>query len=206
MTKINSKKSDSLDLAAKYKLIEIELGSARVKINESLKYHLGSPTENIANCFYVATTIKELTEAISLAKELKVPYFLFGAGTKSLVTEDIQGLTIKNRTSGIRISGVKGKVSVKGLGVDEAMIEIESGVSLGKSNDFLKEQKLRAFNFPFIPNATIGGSLYVTAPLQDLVQKVKVFSDGEISDIEVYELKRDDIVLSVILKVKSSDE
>lgn len=205
MAKSDSKKNESLDLAAKYKLIELQLGSVRVKFEESLKYHLASPTESKAKCFYVATTIKELTEAIDLAKELKISFTLFGAGTKSLITDDIEGLIIKNRTSGIRISGVKGKVSVNGIGVDEAMVEIESGVSLGKTNDFLKEQKLRSFNFPFIPNATIGGSLFVTPPLQDLVQKIKVYSDGEISDIDTYELKRDDIILSVILKVKSAD-
>ena len=189
----------------KYKLVEKELGDVRVKFNESLKYHLASKSEAVAECFYVATSIKELTDALDLAKELKIPFFLFGAGTKILVSENIEGLTIKNRTSGIRVSGVKGKVSVKGIGVDEAMVEIESGVSLQKTNEFLKDQNLRQFNFPYIPNSTIGGSLYITPPLQDLVQKVKVFSDGEISDIDVLELKRSDIVLSIVIKVKSAD-
>lgn len=198
-------KDNSSDPAAKLKLIELELSSVRVKYDEPLKYHVASPTEAKAKCFYVATTVKELTKVLELVKQLKVPFFFYGAGTKVLITEDIEGLTIQNRTSGIRISGVKGKVSVNGIGVDEAMVEIESGVSLQKSNDFLKEQKLRQFNFPFIPNSTIGGSLYVTPALQDLVQKVKVFQEGEISDIDTLDLKRDDYVLSVILKVKSAD-
>ena len=203
--KKDNPKSVLSDIAAKLKLIELELGSVRVKYNEPLKYHVASPTEANAKCFYVATTIKELTRVLELAKELKVPFFFYGAGTKVLITEDIEGLTIQNRTSGIRVSGVKGKVSVNGIGVDEAMVEIESGVSLQKSNDFLKDQKLRQFNFPYIPNSTIGGSLYVTPPLQDLVQKVKVFQDGEISDIDVLDLKRNDYVLSVILKVKAAE-
>lgn len=189
----------------KYKLIELELGTVRVKLDEPLKYHLASKFEVDAHCFYIATTIPELTKALDLSKELKMPFFLFGAGTKILVTEKIEGLTIKNRTGGIKISGVKGKVSAKGIGVDEALVEAESGVSLQRVQEFLKEQNLRQFNFPFIPNATVGGSLFVTPPLQDLVQKVKVWSDKEISDIDVYELKRSDIVLSVILKVKSAD-
>lgn len=199
------KDSPASDTTAKLKLIELELGSVRVKYDEPLKYHVASPTEAKAKCFYVATSIKELTRVLELVKELKVPFFFYGAGSKVLITEDIEGLTIQNRTSGIRISGVKGKVSVNGIGVDEAMVEVESGVSLQKANDFLKDQKLRQFNFPYIPNSTVGGSLYVTPPLQDLVQKVKVFSDGEISDIDTYELKRNDYVLSVILKVKAAD-
>jgi UDP-N-acetylenolpyruvoylglucosamine reductase len=203
--KKDNPKSPNSDIAAKLKLIELELGSVRVKYNEPLKYHLASPTDATAKCFYVATTIKELTKVLELTKELKVPFFFYGAGTKVLITEDIEGLTIQNRTSGIRISGVKGKVSVNGIGVAEAMVEIESGVSLGKANDFLKDQNLRQFNFPYIPNSTIGGALYVTPPLQDLVQKVKVFQDGEISDIDTLDLKRNDYVLSVILKVKAAD-
>lgn len=187
------------------KLIERELGSVRVKFDEPLKYHLASGSVVDAQCFYIATTIKELTQALNLTKELKIPYFLFGAGTKVLISEKLEGLTIKNRTSAIRVSSVKGKVSVKGIGVDEAMVEIESGVSLQKTNEFLKEQSLRQFNFPYIPNSTIGGSLYVTPALQELTQKIKVWSDGEVSEIEVYDLKRNDIILSVIIKVKAAD-
>lgn len=189
----------------KYNLVIKELGEVRVKLDESLKYHLASGSNVKAACFYIATSTKELTESLDLAKELKIPFFLFGAGTKVLVSEKLEGLTIKNRTSGIRVSGVKGKVSVKGIGVDEAMVEIESGVSLQKTDEFLKEQKLRQFNFPFIPNATVGGSLLVTPPLQDLTQKVKVWSEGEISEIEVFDLKRTDIVLSIIIKVKAAE-
>lgn len=189
----------------KFKLVERELGSVRVKFDETLKYHLGNGADIKAACFYIATSIKELTDALNLAKELKLPFFIFGAGTKVLISEEFDGLTIKNRTSGIRVSGVKGKVSVNGIGVAEALVEAESGVSLQKVNDFLREQKLRLFNFPFIPNATVGGSLYVTPPLQELVQKVKIWSEGEISEIETLVLKREDIVLSVIIKMKAAD-
>lgn len=186
-------------------LIERELGAVRVKYDEPLKYHLASKPPFSAQCYYIATTLKELEQVLNLVKELKVPYFLFGAGTKVLISENLEGLTIQNRTSGIKISGVKGKVSVKGIGVDEAMVEIESGVSLQKTNEFLKDQKLKQFAFPYIPNATVGGTLFVTPPLQDLTQKVKVYSDGEVTDIEVYELKRNDIILSVIIKAKAAD-
>lgn len=188
----------------KYNLVEKELGSVRVKFDEPLKYHLASGSRVSAACFYIATTVKELTQVLDLAKELKIPFFLFGAGTKILISGKLDNLTIKNRTSGIRVSGVKGKVSTKGIGVDEAMVEAESGVSLQKANEFLKEQTLSQFNFPFIPGATIGGSLFVTPSLQELVQKVRVWSDGEISDIDILDLKRGDIILSVIFKVKSA--
>jgi UDP-N-acetylenolpyruvoylglucosamine reductase len=189
----------------KFKILVQALGKERIKFDEPLKYHLANPTEALAECFYIATTIKELEEVLNLANELKIPFFLLGSGTKVFFADEgLTGLIIKNRTSGIKISGVKGKVSVKGIGVEEAMVEAESGVSIKKLNDFLQEQKLRLFNFPFIPNSTIGGSLYVTPPLSDTVQKIKVWSEGEISDIDTLELKRGDIVLSVIFKVKAA--
>lgn len=204
----SSKKPRKINMsipADKVKIIEQVLGSIRVKFKEHLKYHVVSPTSFYANCFYVATTVSELSQALNLANQLSIPFFIFGAGTKILITEELEGLTIKNRTSGIKISGVKGKVSPLGIGVDEALVEVESGVSLGKVNEFLKEQKLRLFNFPFIANATIGGSTYVTPPLQDLIQKIKVWSDGQVFDIDILDLKRSDVILSVILRVKSAE-
>ncbi len=203
--KDKSKPSSKISSKESYKLVAQELGDVRVKFDEELKYQLNSGSVANAQCFYIATTVKELIAALNLAKELNIPFFVFGSGTKVLISEDLEGLTIKNRTSGIKVSGVKGKVSANGIGVAEAMVEIESGVSLQKVNEFLKDQGLKQFTFPFIPNATVGGSLFVTPDLQDLAQKVKVWSDGEVSDIEVYELKRNDIILSIIIKVKAAD-
>ena len=188
----------------KSKILEQTLGRERIKFNEPLKYHFVNGVDSTAESLYIATSLKELTQILDLTRELDIPFFVFGAGTQASIPEKLEGLVIKNRTSGIRISGVKGKVSSRGIGVDEAMVEIESGVSLQKVNEFLKEQNLNQLNFPFITNSTVGGSLHTTSTLQDVTQKIKVFSDGEISDIEVYELGREDIILSVIIKAKSS--
>lgn len=191
----------------KFKLLVQALGKERIKFDEPLRYHLVSPTDAKASCFYIATTVRELEQVLNLADELKIPFSVFGAGTKILLTGDnLEGLVIKNRTSGVKISGVKGKVSNKGIGVEEAMVESESGVSMQKLNDFLKVQGLAIFEGGIIPEATIGGSLFTDSRLQDVSQKTKVWSDGEISDIEIYDLKRTDIVLSIIIKVRAAEE
>ncbi len=192
-------------LSSSYKLIARELGSVRVKFDELLKYHSAGGLNSIAECFYIATSVKELTQVLNLADELKIPFIIFGAGTKvSLTDEDLKGLIIKNRTSGIKISGVKGKVSVNGIGVVEAMVEVESGVSLQKLNEFLKDQGLQKLSEPLIPLSTVGGSLYITPSLQEITQKIKVWSDTKIFDIDILELKDTDIILSAIIKVKSA--
>lgn len=188
----------------KYKIVSQVLGPDRVKLDEPLLYHLLNKGEGKADCFYIATSLKELEQALKLAQELKIPFFIFGAGTKVLISQDLEGLTIKNRTSGIKISGVKGKVSPQGIGVEEAMVEVESGVSMQKMNDFLKAQNLKTLTGGFIPEGTIGGSLYIDPRLQDLVQKIKVFSDSQVFDIDIPELKKTDIILSAIFKVKSA--
>ena len=188
----------------KFKILEQVLGKDRVKFDESLKYHLANPSDAKAECLYIATSVLELERVLNLARELKIPFFLFGSGTKIFINENIKGIAVKNRAAGIKISGVKGKVSNKGIGVEEAMVEAESGVSIKKLNDYLREQKLKLFDFPVIQGATIGGSLYITPALLDAAQKIKVWSDGEISDIDTLDLKREDIVVSVIFKVKAA--
>jgi len=191
----------------KFKLLAQALGKERIKFDEPLKYHLAVSTDASAKCFYIATTIKELEQVLNLTDELKIPFSIFGAGTKILLTDyNLEGLVIKNRTSGIKISGVKGKVSNKGIGVEEAMVEVESGVSMQKLNEFLKVQGLAIFDSGMIPESTIGGTLYINNKLQDASQKTKVWSDSQVFDIDILELKRTDIILSTRLKIKSSNK
>ncbi|MBI2593851.1 FAD-binding protein [Candidatus Daviesbacteria bacterium] len=190
----------------KIKILESVLGEVRIKIDEPLKYHVENKTSGKALIFYVATNLKELKQVLSLSSELKIPFFLIGGGTKMIIPDKgLEGFVIKNRTGSIKISGVKGKVSPKGIGVDEAMIEVESGVSFQRLNEFLKEQNLRQLDFPFNLNSTMGGSLQFMPSLQAVTQKVKVFSEGEVFDIDILDLKESDFILSVILKVKSGD-
>lgn len=189
----------------KAKLLSNVLGEVRVKLDEPLKYHLENAPLGSAEVFYIATNLKELEQALNLAHELQIPFTLVGSGTKTIVTDrGLPGFVIKNRASSVKISGVKGKVSSKGIGVDEAMVEVESGVSFQKLNDFLKHQGLKQLDFPFSPSATIGGSFALTPQLYDMTQKIKVWSDRDVFDIEVLDFKKDDYIMSVILKVKSA--
>src|SRR6266542_3434036 len=115
----------------KIKLLTFALGQERVKLNEKLSYHTFSKLGGPAKAFYIATSQKELILALDTSLELKIPYLILGSGTKILPSKNgFEGLVIKNRTSSIKIGGVKGKVSAKGIGVEEALVEVDSGVSL----------------------------------------------------------------------------
>ncbi len=190
----------------KLRLVSTTLGEERVKLGEKLSYYTANKTEGLAEALYIATTVRELIQVLDLCIQLKVPYFVLGGGTKVMISDEgFLGLVIKNRTSAIKVNGIKGKVNQKGIGIEEALIEVDSGVSIGKFNEFLKEQNLRGFFGNSSLHSTIGGSLLLDPALLFLVQKIKVWENGEVFDVESGELKRRMVVLSVIFKIKARD-
>src|SRR5579884_3041996 len=180
------------------------VGRERVKKNEKLTYYTFSKSGGAAEALYIATTQRELTDALDLCKELNIPYFIIGSGTKVLLSNEVKGVVIKNRTSGLKVAGVKGKISREGLGVEEAYVEADSGVSLSKLNEFLKTQKLQLVDGFSSLHSTVGGSIFLDPVLRDKVQSLQVWDDGEVEQIKLADLKRKQVVLSVIFKFKSA--
>lgn len=191
----------------KQKLLIAELGEERVKFDEKLAYHTHAKVGGPAEFFYIATTQKELINALNLCNELKIPYFVFGNGTKILISDQgMKGFIIRNRTSAIKINGIKGKVGRAGIGIEEALVEVDSGVSLRKLNEFLINEKLKEGIFSNSMNATVGGAVFVDKLLQNMCQKILVWEKGDVFEIEAEQLNRyNQIVLSLILKVKAKD-
>jgi UDP-N-acetylmuramate dehydrogenase len=180
-------------------------GSERIKFDEKLSYHTFSKVGGPAEAFFIATSQKELISILDSALELKIPYFIFGSGTKILISDQgINGLVIKNRTGNIKIGGIKGKVGRAGIGIEEALIEVDSGVSINKMNEFLKQQNLKPFEGMSSTSATVGGAILLDELLQAMATNVKVWENGGVFDIDLSELKRNaHIILSVVFKVKA---
>lgn len=189
----------------KFQLLSAALGAERVKQNQQLKYYLYTKQDKVARFFYIATTISELLKVLNTCDQLGVPFFIVGSGTKAFFPEDtFIGIVIKNQTSGIKISGIKGKVGVSGIGVEEAMVEVESGVSLQVINEFLAEQKLTSLVAINPPSSTIGGAIFVDPHIQNMVASIKIWDRGETETISPPQLNIEhQIVLSVILKTKA---
>src|SRR5688572_16898882 len=115
----------------KIKLLVTQLGGHRVKTVIEISNKLNSNLGKTVVAFYLATAVSELITSISLCQELKIKYLLIGSGSKIALSKgNFNGLVIKNRTHNLKISGIKGQVSRSGIGVSEALIEAESGVSL----------------------------------------------------------------------------
>ncbi len=187
------------------KLISKSLGEERVKFNEDLSSHTYLNQKVFAASFYIATTTQELIRILDLALELDTPFLVIGGGTKfSPQHKLINGLVIKNRTSNIKIGGIKGKVGKGGIGVEEALVMVDSGVSLAKLNSFLATQNLRDLTGFSSLHSTVGGAIFVDLNLQELAEKITIWSEGMITDTTAANLDiKTDIVIFVIFKVKA---
>ena len=167
-----------------FKLIIDSFGSDRFKYGESLKNYTAMRFEASAKLFFIAFTQRELIKIIKMCRELKIPFFVFGSGSKLISSpNEFSGLVIKNRTKNIQTKSVKGKVTKLGIGVEEALIEVESGVSVNKFVEYLQSQKLYSDKFTGLPG-TIGGNLFLSEILQNAAESIKVLdSDSEIEEI-----------------------
>lgn len=191
----------------KIKLLENTLGPERVKLNEKLSHHTFSKLGGPAQAFYIATSQHELINILNLANSLVLPLFVFGSGTKLAISDKgLRGLVIKNRSGALKIGGIKGKVKKGGLGIEEALIEVDSGVSFTKLNEFLVKQHLMRFQGISSQHATIGGAIFIDSTLREMTKEVKVWEKGMVFGIEVASLSRGrHIVLSCIIKVKAKE-
>lgn len=191
----------------KFKLIVDSFGRDRFKFNEPLRdytyLHLGGAAE----LFFIAFTTQEIIKIVKMCRQLKLSFFLFGTGSKIMISDSgIEGLVIKNRTKNIKTISVKGKVTKWGIGVEEALVEVDSGVSINKFCEYLDSQKLESNQFKDI-SGSIGGNLFLNRFLQLSVKSIKVLDlVSETEEILIDNLKfRKDIILSVVFKIKSKD-
>lgn len=192
---------------SKLKLIVDSFGKDRFKFNEPLKEYTALSIGGPAKLFFIAFTISELVKILKMCRELSLPFFLFGTGSKMMISDQgFDGLVIKNRTKNIQTVSVKGKVSKFGIGIDEALIEVDSGVSVGKFVEFLNSQGLSSEEFLNIPGS-IGGSIFLIKSLQSKAKSIKVLDlNSEIDEISAEQLSlKKHIILSAVFRVKAKD-
>lgn len=190
---------------SKFKLIIDSFGKDRFKIGEMLKSYTALGVGGPAKLFFIAFTISEIIQIVKMCRELNLLFFIFGTGSKIMISDlGFPGLVIKNRTKNIKTVSVKGKVSKFGIGVEEALIEIDSGVSMIKFCEYLDSQGLLSVEFIHMPGS-IGGNLFLSAALQSKVKSIKVLdSDSEVDEISAESLSpKKHIILSAVFRIKA---
>lgn len=180
----------------KIKLLTSQLGDDRVKQEVDILK---------AKAIYTATSSRELIKSVSLCQELKIDFVVRGLEGQNEINKDgFKGVVINNRSNSIKIFGIKGKVSSSGLGIEEALIEADSGASLTKLIDFVKQQKLICWEDLPQRVSTIGESLIGLKELKNRVYQVKVLSDkGGVEMKNVDQITQGDIIITVIFKLQS---
>lgn len=192
------------NMESKFKLLTDYFGHDRFKFNELLKDHTVLRVGGPAKLFFTAFTIQEVIKIIKICRELKVRFFIFGTGSKMIISDyGFDGLIIKNSTRNISTVSVKGKVSKLGIGVEEATIEVDSGVSIDRFMKYLTSQGLSTSDFTDF-SGSIGGNLLTNKLLQSKVKSIKVLdSDSEKVDLVADQLKNFHIILSAVFRVKA---
>lgn len=188
------------------KLLTLALGDNRVKENVDITEHLATSLGGMVRAFYLATTTKELIKAVETCRELKLDLIIIGSGSKvTLEDQGFSGVVIKNRSDNLRIFGIKGKVTPRvGLGIEEAFLEADSGVSLNTLADFSLKQGLAGLETLKTVPGTLGGSLSINHTVREKVYQVKVLDEqGETIQKQLLEVLQGDIILSVTFKLKS---
>lgn len=196
-----------------FKLIIDSFGKERFKLNQPLKQYSALGVGGPVRLFFIAFKTTELVKLIRLCYELNLPFFIFGTGSKIMISDNgFDGLVIKNRTQDINIISFKGKISKRGylksigIGIEEALIEVDSGVSIGKFIEFLNNQGLETAEFTNLPGS-IGGNLFLSKILQSKVKSIKVLTlIGQIEEIEAEELHlKRHVILSAVFKIKAKN-
>ena len=84
------------------KLIIDSFGKDRFKHDEILKDYISLGVGGPAKLFFIAFTTNEIIKIIGMCRKLKIPFFIFGTGSKMMITDSgFNGLVIKNRTKNI---------------------------------------------------------------------------------------------------------
>lgn len=122
------------------------------KHNVVLRDFVSLRVGGVADYFYVAKDISDLTKAVAAAYKNQIPYFILAGGYNVVPSDSgFPGLVIKNESSNI----------VFGTGASTAIVD--SGVHISKLINLAASRDLGGLEFLFGVPGTIGGAVYGNA-------------------------------------------
>ncbi len=145
--------------------MKIENKLPGIQRNVLLKNYTTFRIGGLAKYFFVAKNKKDLIKAISVAKKLKLPFFILGGGSNLLVSDKgYNGILIKIRNTKYEIRNTK--------------IMAEAGVMLGELVNILAKAGLSGLEWAAGIPGTIGGAIRGNAgafnkSMKDVVKSVE---------------------------------
>ncbi|MBI2909095.1 MAG: UDP-N-acetylmuramate dehydrogenase [Chloroflexi bacterium] len=145
---------------------------AAVRLNESMRLHTSFRIGGPADIYVVAESVRQLREAVQIARRHEAPVFILGKGSNLLVDDaGIRGVVIENR-SGRR-----------GYAVQGTEVRVSSGVSLSSLARRTALAGLEGLEWAIGVPGTVGGAVVCSAgayggSMADVVRQVEVLSDA----------------------------
>ncbi len=176
------------------------------KEGEPLARHLNMRIGGPAKWFVEARNTQDLIDAVNMAQDFAVEYFILGGGSNTLVADSgFQGLVIKAANRTLRIEGDR--------------VFAEAGVISAAAARSSADAGLRGFEWAISLPGTIGGAVRGNAgcfggEMRDSIASVRVLRRKEILTLSNEDLHfsyrhsllkehgNDDVVLDVVLKLE----
>ncbi|MBR2263317.1 MAG: UDP-N-acetylmuramate dehydrogenase [Firmicutes bacterium] len=132
--------------------LQAVLPEERILVDEPLAAHTTFRIGGPADCFCTIESTEELQNAIGVARDLEVPWFILGRGSNLLVSDE----------------GYRGLILHIGRGFEQVHIEGEtvtaqSGISLSALGRIVLEHSLDGFSFAAGIPGSLGGAVYMNA-------------------------------------------
>jgi len=192
-----------------YQKITQKLGKQRVKINEPMSRHTWLAVGGCADLFFTAQTKADLIRAVLLAKEEKVPFFVFGGGSNILVADKgIRGLVINNQAKKINLKGTS--------------LTAQSGTTIQRLVDYSINHCLAGLHYFAGLPGTLGGAVWNNSHFQDhliadqliavefLNEKGKIIVLGKNKLSFAYDYscfqEKDWVILEAVFKLEEKDK
>lgn len=179
------------------------------KEHEPLGKHLNIRIGGPAKWFVEARSTQDLIDAVNIAQDFAVEYFILGGGSNTLVADSgFPGLVIKAANRTMRVEGNR--------------VFAEAGVISSAAARASAEAGLRGFEWAVSLPGTIGGAVRGNAgcfggEMRDSVESARVLRRGTVlvlSNADLHfayrhsllkEAENDDVVLDVVLKLEVSN-
>lgn len=174
-------------------------------------FHIGGP----ADYFFEAHTKDDLIQAIRVAREDSLPFFILGGGSNILIGDrGFRGMVIRNTTHAISMKGMKGSI-VAGIQKGSVYVEADSGVPFNLLVRFTIDEGLQGLEMHLGLPGSVGGAIFMNskwmnppAYVCDVVYQARILTPT--NDIQTvakeYFQKSRDIILSVVLKLHPGDK
>lgn len=180
----------------------------KVKLNEPLSKHTTFKIGGPAGYFVIPNSTDDLVAILKIATENGIDYFILGGGSNTLVSDNgFEGMVIK--------------VTNDQMKIEDDMVIADAGCSTAQVAQNSIKEKLSGFEWGVCVPGTIGGAVRgnagaMGAEMKDSVDKVEVFRNGEVLELNNEECKfgyrnsifksgGNDIILRVHLKLKKGE-